>query len=102
MTQPEIIPVPARDEQTMYSSPEQCERFATAPARGLNVFVEYVLWECSTEFMVTHGMPTDKDVSLWIEWLEKRIDVADPDIQSAILMCNEYIKPSPVGVAQGE
>ena len=79
---------------TKYSESADYEtRFKTAPANKLEQFVEYVLWECSTEFMATSGMPTNADVECWISWLESRLDVNSAEIQQALFSCKEYIKP---------
>lgn len=92
MTDPVIIPWIA-DQPTKYSTDESFKKaFAEEPAYQLSVYVDYALWECSTEHMIKHGLPTDADVGTWIQWLEQRVDVADPDIQNAIFSCKEFTK----------
>lgn len=91
---PKIIPWIA-DERTKYSDEYYAERFANDPAKILRDWTIYVLWDCSTEFMVSQGMPTDADVLCWINWLQKRPDVDSDDIQSALGNCSDYIKPAP-------
>jgi hypothetical protein len=92
---PKIIPVPAATQRTKYSDKHYEERFKVDPGSMLYSWTEYVLWECSTEFMVTNGMPTDADVKCWINWLQARPDADSEDVQSALGMCSEYIRPSP-------
>jgi hypothetical protein len=92
---PKIIPVPAATQRTKYSDKHYEERFKNDSSRLLREWTVYVLWECSTEFMVTNGMPTDADVKCWINWLQSRSDSTSPDIQSALGNCSEYIKPAP-------
>jgi hypothetical protein len=58
----------------------------------LEAFVEYFLWESSTECMVSVGMPTDADVKCWIGWLMLREDGASPEVQSIVQTCREYLK----------
>lgn len=84
-----------KDEQTKYSNGDHQKIFEEKPAHGLNAYCEYVLWECSTEFMVTNGLPTDADVLQWINWMQARPDAASVEIQDALRTCNEYIKPAP-------
>lgn len=92
MTTPVIIPWVA-DQNTKYSTSDYfANLIQNDPAVRLVCYIDYVLWECSTEFMVSHGLPTNADVKQWILWLEGRIDKDDADIQSAVLSCREYIK----------
>lgn len=60
--------------------------------RSVFIHINYVLWDCSTEFMVEHGMPSNEQVEGWIEVLESRED-QDQFIELAIKDCYEYIKP---------
>lgn len=81
------------EQLTKYSQdPYYKAIFADGPSVHVASYVDYVLWECSTEFMATHGLPTDADVRLWITWLMERIDASTPEVQCAIRSCNEYIK----------
>ncbi len=75
---------------TEYDKPEWLNDTNT---RSLYVFVNYVLWDCSTEYMANHGMPTDEQVSGWIDVLNARSDKDDPNIQAAIQDCIEYMAP---------
>lgn len=91
MTAPTIIPWVA-NENTKYSTQDfYADLIQNAPADTLVGYVVYVLWECSTEFMVSHGLPTDADVKQWIIWLEGRPDRHDGDVQHAITACEEYL-----------
>jgi len=79
-----------------YYSTERClDNLSTGNPETVKNYVIYVLWECSTEFMVNNGMPTDPEVEKWIEVLESREDKNNQYIQSAIGACREYIKPTP-------
>lgn len=93
-SEPKIIPWIA-DERTKYSGEHYEERFRHDNGRNVREWVIYVLWECSTEFMVSQGMPTDADVKCWINWLQGRPDAGSDDIQSTLGNCSEYLKPSP-------
>lgn len=93
---PKIIPVPAATTRTKYSGEFYEQRFKNDNGGMIRDWTVYVLWECSTEFMVTNGMPTDADVKCWINWLQQRPDSDSADIQSAMSNCSEYIKPTPI------
>lgn len=87
----DIIPWIAT-ERTKYSSATRLEYFAQQPALILASWVEYILWECSTEFMVTSGMPTDADVEQWLNTLQTRPDANENIVQGLIKECQDYIK----------
>lgn len=82
--------------RTKYSGERHQKIFEQEPAARVVAYCAYVLWECSTEFMVTDGMPTDADVQQWIEWLKSRSDASSTEIQNALLDCTEYVKPSSI------
>lgn len=88
--------------RTKYSDERHQKIFEQEPATRIAAYCVYVLWECSTEFMVNNGMPTDADVLMWIEWMNGRLDVSSVEIQGALLDCTEYVKPSPSHVSAVE
>lgn len=83
---------------TDYSKPDWLNDVA---ARQVAVHINYILWDCSTEFMATHGLPTDEQVVEWIEILEARPDCAAEFIQLALNDCREYIKPYTPPISSG-
>lgn len=90
-----IIPLPEPTARTKYSNSRYEKLLKEDDANRIKEWTIYVLWECSTEFMVGNGMPTDADVKHWISWLQQRSDSASKDIQSALGACSEYLKPEP-------
>jgi len=79
-------------ERTKYSDDQTLEILRTGDQTTLNVYCDYVLWDCSTEFMINNGMPTDADVQEWIKVLEARTDI---DTERYLRYCREYITPLP-------
>jgi hypothetical protein len=60
-------------------------------AETVERFVEYFLWDSTTECMVSVGLPTPVDVQMWITWLKARPDADAPEIVRAIQSCQNYI-----------
>jgi hypothetical protein len=89
---PVIIPWIAT-QRTSWSDPSRIDRFKRDTPSHILSFVDYFLWESSTECMVSVGMPTIADVDMWILWLSERADANDPLIQDAIQSCKGYTKP---------
>lgn len=77
--------------QTHWSDDEGESKFKLLDRTALSNWVAYVLWESTTEFMVTHGMPTTADVKCWVRWLRERPDEPTEEIQNAIEYCVDYL-----------
>lgn len=95
--QPAIIPLPLPTERTTYSDDAAHQRFVTADALEIHWYVTYVLWDCSTEYMVNCGMPTATDVNQWISWLSSRPDSQRSEIIDTIQSCSDYIGTTDAG-----
>jgi len=61
---------------------------------GILQTVIWILWDCSTEWMVENGLPSALQVRGWIETLSQRYDVDHVDMRKAIATCGSYIAPS--------
>lgn len=61
-------------------------------AETVEQFVNYFLWDSTTECMVSVGLPTPADVRMWVQWLRARPDADSPGIVGALQACEEYLK----------
>lgn len=79
------------DQETHWSSDEECLKIKTCSSSDVLWYVEYWLWESTTKQMITIGMPTLADIRNWIKWLEERPDSENIEIKLAIENCNIYL-----------
>lgn len=78
--------------RTQWSDRDKFREFNTKALKDLLFYVDYVLWECSTEFMITCGMPSDDDVACWINWINRRDDGKSKEALALIDECKRYIQ----------
>jgi hypothetical protein len=76
---------------TMWSDEYALAAISLDGAETVERFVDYFLWDSTTECMVSVGLPTPADVQMWITWLKARPDANAPEIVRAIQSCEEYI-----------
>lgn len=75
---------------TEYDSPDW---LVSGAPDGVLAHIIHVLWDCSTAYMVEHGLPTNEQVAIWVTILNSRPDADDSRVQQAVDSCREYMKP---------
>lgn len=76
---------------SIYLSPEWLSDLSTCDPSEIEFRIDYKLWDSSTDFMCTFGVPTDVHVQRWLECLRARPDVEDPIVMRIILNCEQFI-----------
>lgn len=76
---------------TTYTDQALLDRIKRDDIETISAYMDYVMWECSTEFWARYGFLTNEDVSVWIQCLKEREDANSPHTQQLIRTCEQYI-----------
>lgn len=83
------LPIEYVESTWVYTTPDYLEMLKTTNPESLLIKIDYILWESSTNYIIDSGLPSDRQVRLWIDVLKSRED--REKVQIIIDSCLKYI-----------